>query len=170
MWIIGVIAFTGVFREGAEDGAVHVGPPDPGDDPRGWASALGAVLGLVMAASLGWAIFRGGQHVSLKRSSAVTSVFLLLLAAGMFSTGIGRLEMMGVLPATPTALGYDVLARRSRLRGRIPERPDRLPVAALDARSRRLSPLSDRGRRALFRPAPLDPRSAHTRRRDPAHV
>ena len=56
-----------------------------------------------MAASLGWAIFRGGQHVSLKRFFGVTAVFLLLLAAGMFSTGIGRLEMMGALPATPTA-------------------------------------------------------------------
>jgi high-affinity iron transporter len=69
----------------------------------GWASALGALLGLVMAASLGWAIFRGGQHVSLQRFFGITSVFLLLLAAGMFSTGIGRLEVMGVLPETPTA-------------------------------------------------------------------
>jgi high-affinity iron transporter len=103
MWIIGVIAFTGVFREGAETVLFMWGLLTQATTAAGWASALGALLGLLMAASLGWAIFRGGQHVSLKRFFGVTSVFLLLLAAGMFSTGIGRLEMMGVLPATPTA-------------------------------------------------------------------
>ena len=103
MWIIGVIAFTGVFREGAETVLFLWGLLTQATTASGWASALGAVLGLIMAASLGWAIFRGGQHVSLKRFFGVTAVFLLLLAAGMFSTGIGRLEMMGALPATPTA-------------------------------------------------------------------
>jgi high-affinity iron transporter len=103
MWIIGVIAFTGVFREGAETVLFMWGLLTQATTPSGWASALGAVLGLIMAASLGWAIFRGGQHVSLQRFFSVTSVFLLLLAAGMFSTGIGRLEVMGFLPATPTA-------------------------------------------------------------------
>ena len=103
MWIIGVIAFTGVFREGAETVLFMWGLLTQATSTSGWASALGAVLGLVMAASLGWAIFRGGRHVSLQRFFGVTSIFLLLLAAGMFSTGIGRLETLGVLPATPTA-------------------------------------------------------------------
>src|SRR2546427_2473298 len=40
---------------------------------------------------------------SLQRFFAVTSVFLLLLAAGMFSTGVGRLEAMGVLPQSSMA-------------------------------------------------------------------
>src|SRR5262249_58785036 len=46
---------------------------------------------------------RGGGYVSLQGFFGVTSVFLPLLAAGMFSTGVGRLEVMGFLPATPTA-------------------------------------------------------------------
>src|SRR3989442_977988 len=62
----------------------------------------GAVLGLATAAALGWAIFRGGRHMSLQRFFAVTSILLLLLAAGMFSTGVGRLEAMGFLPQSPT--------------------------------------------------------------------
>ena len=103
MWIIGVIAFTGVFREGAETVLFMWGLLTQATSTSGWASALGAVLGLIMAASLGWAIFRGGRHVSLQQFFGVTSIFLLLLAAGMFSTGIGRLEVMGFLPATPTA-------------------------------------------------------------------
>ena len=103
LWIIGVIAFAGVFREGAETVLFLWGLLTQATSTSGWASALGAVLGLVMAASLGWAIFRGGRHVSLQRFFGITSVFLLLLAAGMFSTGVGRLEVMGFLPATPTA-------------------------------------------------------------------
>src|SRR5262249_61089146 len=90
-------------REGAEAVLFLWGLLTQAATTSGWASAFGAVLGLITAASLGWAIFRGGRHVSLQRFFGVTSIFLLLLAAGMFSTGIGRLEVMGFLPATPTA-------------------------------------------------------------------
>jgi high-affinity iron transporter len=67
-----------------------------------WGAAAGAVLGLAMAAALGWTIFRGSRNVSLPRFFAVTSVLLLFLAAGMFSTGVGKLEAMGFLPPSPT--------------------------------------------------------------------
>jgi high-affinity iron transporter len=103
LWIIGVLAFTGVFREGAETVLFLWGLLTQATSPSGWASATGAVLGLATAATLGWAIFRGGRHISLQRFFAVTSVFLLLLAAGMFSTGVGRLEAMGVLPQSSMA-------------------------------------------------------------------
>ena len=103
LWTIGVLAFTGVFREGAETVLFLWGLLTQATSPSGWASATGAVLGLAMAATLGWAIFRGGRHISLQRFFAVTSVFLLLLAAGMFSTGAGRLEAMGVLPQSSMA-------------------------------------------------------------------
>lgn len=102
-WIVGVLAFIGVFREGAETVLFLWGLMAQATSTAGWASAAGAVLGLAMAAALGWAIFRSGRHVSLQRFFAVTSVFLLFLAAGMFSTGVGRLEAMSVLPQSPTA-------------------------------------------------------------------
>jgi high-affinity iron transporter len=103
LWIIGALAFTGVFREGAETVLFLWGLMTQATSPSGWASATGAILGLAVAATLGWAIFRGGRHISLQRFFAVTSVFLLLLAAGMFSTGVGRLEAMGVLPQSSIA-------------------------------------------------------------------
>jgi len=102
LWIIGVIAFTGVFREGAETVLFLWGLLSQATSTSSWASATGAVLGLATAAALGWAIFRGGRHMSLQRFFAVTSILLLLLAAGMFSTGVGRLEAMGFLPQSPT--------------------------------------------------------------------
>jgi high-affinity iron transporter len=101
LWIVGVLAFTGVFREGAETVLFLWGLMTQATTTSGWASALGAVLGLAMAATLGWGIFRSGRHISLQRFFAITSVFLLFLAAGMFSTGVGRLEAMGFLPQTP---------------------------------------------------------------------
>jgi len=103
LWIIGVLAFVGVFREGAETVLFLWGLMTQATSPSGWAGATGAILGLATAAALGWAIFRGGRHISLPRFFAITSVFLLLLAAGMFSTGVGRLEAMGVLPQSLTA-------------------------------------------------------------------
>jgi high-affinity iron transporter len=102
LWIIGVIAFTGVFREGAETVLFLWGLMTQATSMSGWSSAAGAVLGVAAAAALGWAIFRGGKRVSLQRFFAVTSVLLLLLAGGMFSTGVGKLEALGLLPQSST--------------------------------------------------------------------
>jgi high-affinity iron transporter len=44
-------------------------------------------------------VFHGARQLSLRRFFAWTSAFLLLLAAGLFSTGVGRLQGLGVLPA-----------------------------------------------------------------------
>jgi hypothetical protein len=69
----------------------------------------------------------GGRHVSLQRFFGVTSVFLLLLAAGMFSTGMAG-SRSWIPPGDVTARDFDVAARRSRLPRRIPERADRAPL------------------------------------------
>jgi len=98
MWVIGVIAFTGVFREGAETVLFMWGLLTQATTAAGWASALGALLGLVMAASLGWAIFRGGQHVSLKRFFGVTSVFLLLFAVQLLLYAFHESTEANLLP------------------------------------------------------------------------
>ena len=102
LWVLGIIAFTGVFREGAETVLFIWGLFTQASSLSGWSAAAGAVLGLVMAAALGWTIFRGSRYISLPRFFAVTSGFLLFLAAGMFSTGVGKLEALGLLPPSPT--------------------------------------------------------------------
>ena len=98
-WIVGLIAFTGVFREGAETVLFLWGLMSQ-VSISGLGGTIGGVLGGVVAGALGWAIFAGGQRVSLPRFFAITSLLVLLVAAGLFSTGIGRLEAMGVLPAS----------------------------------------------------------------------
>jgi high-affinity iron transporter len=101
LWLVGLIAFTGVFREGAETVLFLWGLMAQAAGDGGWASSLGGVLGVGLAVALGWAIFRGGRRVSLPRFFAVTTWVIVLLAAGLLSTGVGRLQGLGWLPMTP---------------------------------------------------------------------
>jgi high-affinity iron transporter len=98
LWIVGLVAFTGVFREGAETVLFLWGLMSQ-TTISGWGGLTGGVLGVATAAVLGWAIFRGGRRLSLSRFFAATTVLLVLVAAGLFSTGIGKLIGLGVIPA-----------------------------------------------------------------------
>ena len=100
LWIVGLIAFTGVFREGAETVLFLWGILAQAGSGTGWGSLVGGVAGVGAAAALGWAIFRGGRHVSLHRFFRVTTVLIMLLAAGLLSSGVGRLQGLGVLPVS----------------------------------------------------------------------
>jgi len=98
LWVIGLIAFTGVFREGAETVLFLWGLMAQATLAGGWDALVGGALGLGGAAALGWAIFHGGRRLSVQRFFAVTSALLVFLAAGLFSAGLGKLEALGVLP------------------------------------------------------------------------
>lgn len=98
LWIVGLVAFTGVFREGAETVLFLWGLMSQ-TSIGGWGGFAGGVLGVTLAAALGWGIFRGGRQLSLPRFFAVTSVLLVIVAAGLFSTGIGKLIGLGFVPA-----------------------------------------------------------------------
>jgi high-affinity iron transporter len=98
--VLAAIAFIGVFREGAETVLFLWGLMNQ-VGVAGWGGAVGAVAGIGGAAVLGWAIFRGGRRVSLQRFFAGTSVLVVLVAAGLFSTGVGKLEAFGIVPASP---------------------------------------------------------------------
>ncbi len=100
LWIVALIAFIGVFREGAETILFLWGLMAQATSTSGWANVAGGVAGVGTAAALGWAIFRGGKSVSLPRFFAVTTLFIMFLAAGLFSSGIGRLQGLGFLPMT----------------------------------------------------------------------
>jgi len=98
LWMVGLIAFTGVFREGAETVLFLWGLMTQLTDLTGMAALLGGAAGLAGAAVLGWLVFQGGRRLSVHRFFAITSLFIMLLAAGLFSAGIGRLQGIGLLP------------------------------------------------------------------------
>jgi high-affinity iron transporter len=98
LWIVGLIAFTGVFREGAETVLFLWGIMAEAAGAAGWGSVLGGAAGVGTAAALGWAIFCGGRSLSLPKFFGITTALIVLLAAGLFSSGVGRLQGLGVLP------------------------------------------------------------------------
>lgn len=100
LWVLALIAFTGVFREGAETVLFLWGLVSQAG-ASAWANLTGGVLGVVVAAMFGWLAFATGRYISVRRFFMVTSLLLLLVAAGLFSSGIGRLEGFGVLPRSP---------------------------------------------------------------------
>jgi high-affinity iron transporter len=99
LWMVGLIAFTGVFREGAETVLFLWGLLTQLEESSGWLALLGATAGLVGAAILGWMVFQGGRRLSIQGFFAATSVLLLFLAGGLVASGVGRLQGLGVLPA-----------------------------------------------------------------------
>src|SRR5919197_3349541 len=98
LWMVGLIAFTGVFREGAETVLFLWGLMTQLQDVSGWTALAGGAAGLVGAAVLGWLVFQSGRHLRVQTFFGVTSLLILFLAAGLFSAGIGRLQGAGVLP------------------------------------------------------------------------
>jgi len=87
-----------VFREGAETVLFLWGLLTQVQDVSGATALAGGAAGLAAAAVLGWLVFQGGQRLSVQRFFVVTSLFILLLAAGLFSAGVGRLQGIGLLP------------------------------------------------------------------------
>lgn len=98
LWMVGLIAFTGVFREGAETVLFLWGLMAQLGDLTSWAALVGGAAGIAVAGILGWLVFQGGRRLRIQRFFAVTSLLLLLVAGGLFSAGVGRLQGVGVLP------------------------------------------------------------------------
>jgi high-affinity iron transporter len=99
--VLAMIAFTAVFREGAETVLFLWGLMSQ-MSIGGAGGLVGATGGVAVAAVLGWLVFRGGRRIPLRRFFAVTTILLVLVAAGLFASALARLDGLGYLPSTPT--------------------------------------------------------------------
>ena len=91
-----LVAFVAVLREGIElalflTASVFVSNP--------FQTFLGATLGLGTAVLLGWSLFASSVRLDLRRFFQVTSILLILFAAGLFAHGIHEFIEVGWLPA-----------------------------------------------------------------------
>ena len=78
------MAFFAVLREGFESAVFLLAAFDASTDPV--AAGGGALLGLVLAAVLGWGIYRGGVKIDLARFFRFTGIVLVLVAAGLVAS------------------------------------------------------------------------------------
>ncbi|MEC7872722.1 MAG: FTR1 family protein [Candidatus Neomarinimicrobiota bacterium] len=93
-WAIFSLAFIAVFREGIEIILFMYSLAAK----QGAVSFISSLLGAVLALGVGYAIFVQGKKVPLKTFFNVSSVILILVAAGMMAYGVHELESAGVIP------------------------------------------------------------------------
>jgi len=99
------VAFFAVIREGIET-AVFLWSASraTGDDTN---PVLGATLGLITAAILGYLIYRGALKVNLSKFFKYTGAFLIIVAAGILAYGVHELQEIGWFPFL-TDTSYDL--------------------------------------------------------------
>ena len=105
---LGLLAFTAVIREGIETSLFLLGQTTAAAG-EGLSVVLGAVVGLLIAASIGVLIFRAGLRLNLSAFFNVTGAALVVIASGLLSYGVHEFIEIGLLPGLVTPL-YDISA------------------------------------------------------------
>jgi high-affinity iron transporter len=92
-----VMAFLAVLREGFETAVFLLATfHASGDATTSW---LGAVIGILLAAAIGYGIYRGGVRLNLARFFKITGMVLVLVAAGLVMTAFHTANEAGWLTA-----------------------------------------------------------------------
>lgn len=110
-WSLPLIAALAVGREGLET-ALFVWAATKAAAAEGGSTSgplLGALLGLLVAIGLGYALYAGAVRINLGRFFTITGGFLILVAAGVLAYGVHDLQEAGFLPGLNN-LAYDVTA------------------------------------------------------------
>jgi len=90
-----VMAFLAVLREGFETAVFLLATfHASGDATTSW---LGAVIGIVLAAVVGYGVYRGGVRLNLARLFRVTGLVLVVVAAGLVMTAFHTANEAGWL-------------------------------------------------------------------------
>lgn len=63
---------------------------------EGLGAPVGALLGIGVAAVVGWGIYSGGMRINLRRFFRWTGIFILFVAAGMLASALRHLHEAGV--------------------------------------------------------------------------
>lgn len=109
---LGAVAFTMVFREGAETVIFLQSLLLSGTSPA--ESFLGGMLGIVLALLFGVVFLWGGTKINLTRFFRVTAGILGVLALQMLANGLHEFFEVQLLPSNETALAIvGVLTRES---------------------------------------------------------
>ena len=92
LWVLSIITFVGVFREGVETVLFLWGLTLQRSIGGSFLFPfLGGLLGLALAVAMAWLFFKGFGHLNLRPFFQFSGVVLLIVAAGLLATAIRRL-------------------------------------------------------------------------------
>ena len=89
------LTFINVFREGIET-VIFLSAAGVSSTAKN--SMTGGLLGIIVAIILGYLIFSGAKSIDIKKFFNVTSILLVLFAAGLFAHGIHELQEAKIVP------------------------------------------------------------------------
>ncbi len=96
---LATVAFVAVFREGLETVLFLWGVVvQRGHGGGAFSMTVGGLVGGTLAVTTAWLFFRGFAFLRLQTFFRVTGVLLLLVAAGLLTTGVNVLIGLGYLP------------------------------------------------------------------------
>ncbi|MDO3635421.1 iron uptake transporter permease EfeU [Mycolicibacterium arseniciresistens] len=99
------LAFLAVGREGVETALFMVGFAEA---ETAW-PLLGLIIGVLIAAAIAYGMYAGAVRINLAKFFKYTGVFLIVVAAGILSYGIGALQTVGWPPGLGSR-AFDVSA------------------------------------------------------------
>lgn len=97
------LAFLAVGREGVETALFMVGYAEA---ETAW-PLVGLFIGVAVAAAIAWGMYAGAVRMNLAKFFRYTGAFLIVVAAGILSYGIGALQTVGWLP-TAGGRAFDI--------------------------------------------------------------
>lgn len=109
-WGLAALAFASVVREGVET-ALFLAAQATSVSASASSVAGGSVVGLAVAAVIGWGFYRGSRAVDLRKFFRWTGIALIFIAAGLMSKAIHEyLELAGIagISLWGTQAAYDV--------------------------------------------------------------
>lgn len=109
VWGLAVLAFTAVIREGIETSLFLVGQLQAAGDTAGGSLSVlaGALIGLAVAALIGYGFYRGSRLINLRTFFRVTGVGLVLIAAGLLSHAVHEFIEAGLI-TIGTQTAFDI--------------------------------------------------------------
>jgi high-affinity iron transporter len=91
-----MLAFVVVVREGIETVLFLFAATRVAESP--FFFTMGGILGLVIAAGIGYSIYKGISRLNLRTFFNVTSIVLIIFAAGLLAHGIHEFHEAGIIP------------------------------------------------------------------------
>jgi high-affinity iron transporter len=88
------LAFLAVGREGVETALFMVGYAEA---QTAW-PLIGLIIGVLLAAAIAYGMYAGAIRINLAKFFKYTGIFLIVVAAGILSYGVGALQTVGWLP------------------------------------------------------------------------